>query len=67
LPEEISRVPDVFSLRAGNDGYVHIDISITGTDPPTGTVASDGIEGRPFEGWLALIAEISDLLGEPRR
>jgi hypothetical protein len=46
---------------------MNIQISMDTSQPPSGTVTAEGEVAQPFAGWLALIALISDLLGEPRR
>jgi len=50
-------------FRRGILGYV-ITIRITCKEPPCGVVSADGLEEKPFEGWLGMMRVVSDYVDQ---
>lgn len=44
---------------------MRIEIQLDGTDPPVGRVSGDA-GALPFQGWIDLLAVLSDVIGTAR-
>jgi hypothetical protein len=57
------QLTDALAAGLGEAGGMRIRISVDEPDPPVGAAAAEGGEPRAFEGWLGLIAVLSELFG----
>ncbi len=63
---EIGELTDVKRARTSHHVAMVIQLWLEGEDCVSGSVGLEGRDPIPFQGWLGLLAAVSELVSRPR-